>query len=111
MQRLGEDPEHVAAIQMRAGRLFLDADDAAAATPLLEAAHALCVERIPQQWPRGECAALLAECRIAARQWQSAVALAEEGVGLLRGSAAPPERLARAEACLAAANARQDLDR
>ncbi|MCB9885457.1 MAG: serine/threonine protein kinase [Planctomycetes bacterium] len=94
-----EHPQRVQAARIRAGREYLDAGDAAAATPLIEAVHEFCSEHLAGEWPLGEAASLLAECRFASGDTAAALSLAETGVALLERCPAP-DKLERARATL-----------
>ncbi|MCA8967316.1 MAG: FAD-binding protein, partial [Planctomycetes bacterium] len=70
-----------------------------AATPLIEAVHEFCSEHLAGEWPLGEAASLLAECRFASGDTAAALSLAETGVALLERCPAP-DKLERARATL-----------
>jgi tetratricopeptide (TPR) repeat protein len=94
------NPSRAPAVRLRAGRLFLDAGDPAAATPLLQRAFAFCSTAYGNKWPHGEAASLLAECRLAAGDLDEALELATTGARLLATPGGTAERRERAAAVL-----------
>ncbi|MCB9870490.1 MAG: serine/threonine protein kinase [Planctomycetes bacterium] len=89
MTELGNPAGQIAATRAKAARLFLDAGDAAAAKPLAAAAHAYCTTEIPDQWPTGDSAAMLAACLLAEGKCAEAARHADAAWSLLRRSPAP----------------------
>jgi len=90
LEQTGAEAGRITATRAKAARLFLEVDDAASAAALLEPAYEWCKANIPDQWPLGDCASMLATCRIASGAVAEAVQLADESWQLLDTSAAPP---------------------